>query len=39
MLYVDRNGKLQDFIANLPHTPEDVEALMQRGKSAASTAH
>jgi Xaa-Pro aminopeptidase len=26
--YVDQNGKLQDFIADLPHTPEDIEALM-----------
>jgi Xaa-Pro aminopeptidase len=34
--YVDQNGKLQDFISDLPHTPEDVEALMQRAKTAAS---
>ncbi len=26
--YVDRDGKLINFIANLPHTPEDVEAAM-----------
>ena len=35
--YVDKDGKLQDFIANLPHTVEDIEALMQRGKTAPST--
>lgn len=34
--YVDQNGKLQDYIANLPHTAEDIEALMQRGKTASS---
>jgi Xaa-Pro aminopeptidase len=33
--YVDQNGKLQDFIADLPHTAEDIEALMQRRNSAA----
>jgi Xaa-Pro aminopeptidase len=33
--YVDKNGKLQDFIADLPHTPEDIEALMH-GKAANS---
>ena len=33
--YVDKNGKLQDFIADLPHTAEDIEALMQHGKPAA----
>jgi Xaa-Pro aminopeptidase len=33
--YVDQNGKLQDFIADLPHTAEDIETLMQRGKAAA----
>jgi Xaa-Pro aminopeptidase len=32
--YVDQNGKLQDFIADLPHTAEDIEALMQRRSSA-----
>jgi Xaa-Pro aminopeptidase len=32
--YVDQNGKLQDFIADLPHTAEDIEALMQRRNSA-----
>jgi Xaa-Pro aminopeptidase len=37
--YVDQNGKLQDFIADLPHTAEDVEALMQRGKPAGATTH
>jgi len=36
--YVDQNGKLQDFIADLPHTAEDVEALMQTGKPAGTTA-
>ncbi len=37
--YVDQNGKLQDFIADLPHTAEDIEALMQHrnpGGTAAS---
>ncbi len=33
--YVDQNGKLQDYIAGLPHTPEEVEALMQHGKATA----
>ena len=33
--YVDKSGKLQDFIADLPHTAEDIEALMQHGKPAA----
>jgi Xaa-Pro aminopeptidase len=28
--YVDKDGKLQDFIAGLPHTPEEIEALMQK---------
>jgi Xaa-Pro aminopeptidase len=37
--YVDQNGKLQDFIADLPHTAEDIEALMQGGKTAATLAH
>jgi Xaa-Pro aminopeptidase len=31
--YVDKDGKLQDFIADLPHTAEDIEALMQQGRS------
>jgi Xaa-Pro aminopeptidase len=34
--YVDKNGKLQDFIADLPHTAEDIEALMQHGKAASA---
>lgn len=29
--YVDKDGKLQDFIAGLPHTAEEIEALMQKG--------
>jgi Xaa-Pro aminopeptidase len=40
--YVDQNGKLQDFIADLPHTAEDIEALMQHrklGDTAASGVH
>jgi Xaa-Pro aminopeptidase len=37
--YVDKNGKLQDFIADLPHTAEDIEAMMQRGKAASTDAH
>ncbi len=36
--YVDQNGKLQDFIADLPHTAEDIEALMQQRKSAGVAA-
>ena len=37
--YVDKNGKLQDFIADLPHTAEDIEALMQQhGKAAGAAA-
>jgi Xaa-Pro aminopeptidase len=36
--YVDQNGKLQDFIADLPHTAEDIEALMQRQKSGGTAA-
>jgi Xaa-Pro aminopeptidase len=32
--YVDKDGKLQDFIAGLPHTAEDIEALMQHGANA-----
>ncbi|MFL6428397.1 MAG: aminopeptidase P N-terminal domain-containing protein [Acidobacteriaceae bacterium] len=35
--YVDKNGKLQDFIADLPHTAEEIEALMQHGKPTASS--
>jgi Xaa-Pro aminopeptidase len=35
----DRNGKLQDFIADLPHTAEEIEALMQGGKTAATLVH
>jgi Xaa-Pro aminopeptidase len=31
--YVDKDGKLQDFIAGLPHTAEEIEALMQHGAS------
>jgi Xaa-Pro aminopeptidase len=34
--YVDENGKLQDFVAGLPHTAEDIEALMQRSKAQPS---
>lgn len=33
--YVDQNGKLQDYIAGLVHTAEEVEALMQNGKASA----
>lgn len=36
--YVDKDGKLQDFIADLPHTAEDVEALMLRGRSTGTKA-
>ena len=36
--YVDKNGKLQDFIADLPHTAEDIEALMQQHGNAAGSA-
>jgi Xaa-Pro aminopeptidase len=36
--YVDKDGKLQDFIADLPHTAEDIEALMRQGRSTESTA-
>lgn len=35
--YVDKNGTLQDFIADLPHTAEDIEALMHHGNAAASS--
>jgi Xaa-Pro aminopeptidase len=31
--YVDQQGKLQDFIADLPHTAEDIEALMHRARA------
>jgi Xaa-Pro aminopeptidase len=34
--YVDQNGKLQDFITDLPHTAEDIEALMQQRKPAGT---
>ena len=33
--YVDKDGKLQDFIAGLPHTAEEIEALMQHADNAA----
>lgn len=33
--YVDKDGKLQDFIAGLPHTPEDIEVLMQHRTNTA----
>jgi Xaa-Pro aminopeptidase len=36
--YVDKDGKLQDFIADLPHTAQEIEALMQHGRSAGTTA-
>jgi Xaa-Pro aminopeptidase len=36
--YVDKKGKLQDFVADLAHTAEDIETLMQRGKSAGPPA-
>jgi Xaa-Pro aminopeptidase len=36
--YVDQNGKLQDFIADLPHTAEDIEALMQHRNPGGTTA-
>jgi Xaa-Pro aminopeptidase len=29
VFWVDKDGKLHDFIADLPHTPEDVEAAMK----------
>jgi Xaa-Pro aminopeptidase len=29
VFWVDQDGKLHDFIADLPHTPEDVEAAMK----------
>jgi Xaa-Pro aminopeptidase len=35
--YVDKNGKLQNFIADLPHTAEDIEALMKGGKPTPSS--
>jgi Xaa-Pro aminopeptidase len=34
--YVDQSGKLQDFIANLPRTAEDIEILMQHGDANGS---
>ncbi|MGA9716784.1 MAG: Xaa-Pro peptidase family protein [Acidobacteriaceae bacterium] len=36
--YVDKDGNLQDFIADLPHTAEDIEALMLRGRSTGTAA-
>jgi Xaa-Pro aminopeptidase len=36
--YVDKSGRLQDFIADLPHTAEDIEALMQQHAKAAGSA-
>jgi len=36
--YVDEKGKLQDFVAALPHTAEEIEALMQHG-AAGQAAH
>jgi Xaa-Pro aminopeptidase len=35
--YVDENGKLHDFIAGLPHTAEEIEALMQKGQAAENS--
>jgi Xaa-Pro aminopeptidase len=35
--YVDQYGKLQDFIANLPHTAEEIESLMQRRRPQGAT--
>ena len=34
--YVDKDGKLQDFVKDLPHTAEEIEALMQKGQAAKS---
>jgi Xaa-Pro aminopeptidase len=34
IVYVDQNGKLVDLTANLPHTPEDIEAAMAGSQSA-----
>lgn len=34
--YVDKNGKLQDFVKDLPHTAEDIETLMQKGRTETS---
>jgi Xaa-Pro aminopeptidase len=34
VFYVDDNGKLQDFNADLPHTAEDIEALMKQHTTA-----
>jgi Xaa-Pro aminopeptidase len=36
--YVDQDGKLQDFVAGLPHTAEEIETLMQHGQAAAQPA-
>ncbi len=36
--YVDKDGKLRDFIADLPHTAQDIEALMGQGRSTETTA-
>lgn len=33
--YVDENGKLQSLTGALPHTPEEIEAMMQKAKAAA----
>jgi Xaa-Pro aminopeptidase len=35
--YVDENGKLEDFVAGLPHTAEEIEALMQQRAPAQAT--
>jgi Xaa-Pro aminopeptidase len=35
VFHVDENGRLEDFIADLPHTAEDVEALMKQPRAAA----
>lgn len=37
--YVDANGKLMDFIADLPHTPEEVEAAMNPQPRPAPKKH
>jgi Xaa-Pro aminopeptidase len=31
--YVDKDGKLQNLIAGLPHTAEEIETLMQKGQA------
>ncbi len=36
VFYVDENGKLVDLIAALPHTAEDIEALMHDRAAASS---